>query len=334
VKRCALLACLLWCGFARADGPVVLRMAGIAPEGTAWAREVRAFSREVESATHGQLKVKWYLGGIAGDDTQMADRMAREQLDGAASGGPLCLRAAPSLQVMRIPGLVQAREEAHYLLSKLAPTLFDEAHAHGYALLGFGSLGLDVMFLRKPVSSWEELRKVKLWRWDIDAAAAAYSRAMGLDVLTSPLLDAAPAFVSGRVDGLVAIPSAALAFQWYEHVHHLLPLPMGALPGCLIMRVQVYEQLTLEQQAALRAAGAKLGARFGLLTQEQDDALLGGLFAKQGLVPGAVPPQLKNEYFEAGRVARAQLGDKLVPTSLQQRAASWLADWRAEHGTR
>src|SRR6478609_8035830 len=133
-------------------------MAGIAPDGTAWARELRAFSREVESATHGELKVKWYLGGIAGDDAQMADRMAREQLDGAASAGMLCLRAAPSLRVLRVQGLVRTR---------------DEARATGYAMLGLGQLGVDVIFTRRPVASWAELQKLKLWRWDLDETAIA-----------------------------------------------------------------------------------------------------------------------------------------------------------------
>jgi TRAP-type C4-dicarboxylate transport system substrate-binding protein len=309
-------------------------MAGIAPEGTAWAREVRAFAREVEQTTHGQLKVKWYLGGIAGDDTQMADRMTREQLDGAASAGPLCLKVAPSLRVLRVQGLVQTREEANHVMSKLSGAVFEEAHAHGYAMLGLGTLGIDILFLRRPVATWDELKKLKLWRWELDETGLAYARALGLTVVAGSLHDAGTAYAQGRVDGFMAIPSAAFGFQWYEQVHHLLPISMAPLPGCLMMRVQVYEQLTVDQQAALRAAGAKLGARFGLLTQEQDDALLGGLFAKQGLQPAPVTPQLKNEYFEASRIAREKIGDKLVPTSLQQRAAAWLADWRAEHGTR
>jgi TRAP-type C4-dicarboxylate transport system substrate-binding protein len=312
-------------------GPVLLKMAAVAPEGTAWARELRAFSREIESATHGELKVKWYLGGIAGDDKQMADRMAREQLDGAASAGMLCLQISPSLRVLRVHGLVRTRDEAQYIQAKLGGSVVEEARAAGYALLGLGQLGVDVIFTRAPVSSWSELRKLRLWRWDLDDTAVAYSRAMGLEVVTAPLADAARVYDEGKVDGFIGIPSAALGLQWYEHAHHLLAPSMGALPGCLIMRLGTFQQLSAEQQSALRAAGAKLGARFEEVTRQQDDALLGGLFAKQGVRPLAMDQAFTRDYFEANRLARDQIGGRLVPLALRQRVASWLADWRAEH---
>ncbi len=40
--------------------PVTLRLASVAPEGTAFARELRAFGREVQAATHDTVTVKWY----------------------------------------------------------------------------------------------------------------------------------------------------------------------------------------------------------------------------------------------------------------------------------
>ena len=46
--------------------PVTLRFASLVPEGTAWARELRAFARDVENLSHGNLRVKWYFGGITG----------------------------------------------------------------------------------------------------------------------------------------------------------------------------------------------------------------------------------------------------------------------------
>ncbi|MCA1664398.1 MAG: hypothetical protein LC659_09050, partial [Myxococcales bacterium] len=62
----------------------VLRMAAIAPEGTSWARELKAFARGVEKATDGALRVKWYLGGVAGDEAEELARVERDQLDGGA----------------------------------------------------------------------------------------------------------------------------------------------------------------------------------------------------------------------------------------------------------
>ena len=56
--------------------PTVLRMAAIAPEGTSWARELKAFARNLERATDGAVRVKWYLGGVAGDEAEEVERIS------------------------------------------------------------------------------------------------------------------------------------------------------------------------------------------------------------------------------------------------------------------
>src|SRR5690348_13261182 len=120
----AVLALALLGAPAHAD-PVVLRMASIAPDGTGWARELKAFARDVEAGSHGQLKIKWYFGGIAGDESQVPQRIRKGQLDGEAAA-ITCARLAPSLKVLRVVGLFRQREEASYVLSRLQPTVTRE----------------------------------------------------------------------------------------------------------------------------------------------------------------------------------------------------------------
>src|SRR6187399_1902252 len=93
----ALCVLMLCTSVGRADQ--VLRIGTIIPDGTAWAREVKALGREVESETRGGLRMKWYMGGVAGDEMEMAERVKRGQLDGILSGSVLCEKLAPSLQV-------------------------------------------------------------------------------------------------------------------------------------------------------------------------------------------------------------------------------------------
>src|SRR5437870_3661048 len=100
----ALLALVLLTTQQQQPEPVVLRLGTVAPDGTAWARELRSFGRDVESGTHGAVRVKFYFGSIAGDEIAALDRIRRGQLDGMASG-VACHRIMPSLRVTRIAGL-------------------------------------------------------------------------------------------------------------------------------------------------------------------------------------------------------------------------------------
>ena len=45
-----------------------IKFATLAPEGTTLMKEMRAFADEVEKATGGAVKFKFYSGGISGDE--------------------------------------------------------------------------------------------------------------------------------------------------------------------------------------------------------------------------------------------------------------------------
>jgi TRAP-type C4-dicarboxylate transport system substrate-binding protein len=104
-------------GAALAD-PMRLRLATPAPEGSAYARELHSFSREVLAGTSGHVEPKWYMDGIAGDELTQIERMRRGQLDGAGLAFG-CERLAPSLLAVRIVGFVRSRDEASFVLRNL-----------------------------------------------------------------------------------------------------------------------------------------------------------------------------------------------------------------------
>ena len=315
----------------RAEPKYVIRMAAIAPDGTGWAREVRAFARDVEAETDGEVRIKWYMGGIAGNEVEVIDRIKRGQVDGAASAGPLCAKVSPSWRVFAIVGLFQSRDELHYVQQALRPRLADEFRRSGFEPLAFGSLGPHVILSSRRVTTLAEARKQKLFIWDLDDVGVAMSRAMGLDVVPLPLEQAARAYDDHRLDGFISIPSATLGFQWYTRAHFMLNLQLEFVTGCIAITSRAYDRLPAEDQRALLGAAAKLAERIDVVTRAQDDQLLGGIFERQGVVPQAASEQLRAEFLTAARAARDQLGERLAPVELIQKVLALLADYRLEH---
>ena len=152
-----------------------------------------------------------------------------------------------------------------------------------------------------------------------------------MNVVALPLEEAGRAFDEQRVDGFFAIPSAALAFQWFSRSLYLTDLHTSYLWGCAFITARSFDRLPVEHQNLLRAAGAKLSARIEEAGRQLDDTLLGGLFEKQGVVRNPVSTALRNDFLAAARVARDRLGEKLVPPQLLQQVLAMLADYRAEH---
>jgi TRAP-type C4-dicarboxylate transport system substrate-binding protein len=322
-----LLLTLLW--QQPAPAPVVLRMGTVAPDGTAWARELKQFGRDVEAATNGAVKVKFYFSSIAGDEIAVLDRVKRGQLDGMASG-VACHRVMPSLRVTRIAGLFQTRGEAAYVTDRLNSELMAEAQTNGYQLLAVGGFGTDVIMSRVPIRTMAELRKTRLWIWDIDEVLRLHLPGLGMNLVPLPVEDAGHAIADGRVEGVNALAAAALAFQWSTQFKYFTDLRSSYLSGCLAVSNRAIDRLPHSTQEAIRAAAAKFRVRFEELGGQQDEQLL-RVFRQQGMTQVEVTSSFRAEFLEAARAARERLGDQLVPTKLLAQVQVMLADYRAEH---
>jgi len=309
----------------------VLRFATVAPDGTEWARLSRAFAREVEDETHGEVTVKWYFGGIAGDEADMIARVRRGQLDGVASGGGLCQRLAPTVRVVHLVGLFQSREEALYVLGRLKPRIDQEFAHQGFANLGEAGFGVDIVFSRAPVRSLEDLRRGRFWIWDLDDVYRAELPAMGIHVVPRPLDKALGAYERGEIDGFIGIPAAALAFQWSTRARYFSDLRVGYVLGCLVMAESALDPLPTEAQNAVRGAAGRLMRHMEDMGEQQDAALVHSLFEKQGMRRVEVSKLFRTEFLDAARAARLKLGPSLTTQSLLDDINGWLADYRSDH---
>ena len=331
MKR-ALVVLAAWsvAGTAHADR-TVLRLATAAPDATSWAKELRAFGRDVEASTDGQVAIKWYMGGMAGDEKEALGRIGKAQLDGMASG-IICGEVAPSMRALNVPGIVRDRDEANYVSQKLQTQFAAEAQKNGFALLFTAGLGPTMVFSRTPVRTMSELRTIKLWRWELDQWGVMATREMGMPVTAGSLEDAARLYDDGKVDGFTTMPSAALAFQWSTQAKYITPLPVGYVQGCMLLANRAWDRLTQKQRDAVMAAAAKCAHRFEEVGREQDAQLLGGLFERQGIKMVPLSTALRAQYFDAARAARERLGDKLLTRALLDDVMRLLADYRAENG--
>ena len=327
-----LLLTLLTATTAAADEqpPIVLRMAAIAPEGTGWARELKALARDVDTATHGTVRMKWYLGGIAGDETAALGRIRRGQLDGAA-GALFCGSLSPTLAVTRIAGLVQSRDEALYLINHLRSRIEDDFKKAGFHDLVLGDFGNDIVFLRDRIDSFAELKKHPLWVWNADNVVRRQMQLMGMNTVPGAIEQLTAMYDANQIDAFFVIPTAALAFQWTTRARYFIDLRSSMLAGCMTVTQKSYDQLSFDQQQALTTAAAKFRVRFEDLGKREDALLLGGMLEKQGVHKLPASEGLRNAFIEAASAARAQLDDKIVPSGLVKEAIDLLSTYRAAH---
>ena len=205
--------------------------------------------------------MKIYYSAIGGDEFTVLERIKRDQLDGAI-GSESCTRLGPSLRVTRIFGLFQSRQESFYVLGRLAPLLDKEFLEHGFINLGEATLGPETLFTRRPVHDMNELRATLLWIWDADDTLKLQAQALGMHTVGTSLDAATHAYDDKSVDGFVAMPSAALAFQWSAQARYLENLDMSYRNGCVFLASRAFDPLPIETQRYIRNATGKLRSRW------------------------------------------------------------------------
>jgi TRAP-type C4-dicarboxylate transport system substrate-binding protein len=154
---------------------------------------------------------------------------------------------------------------------------------------------------------------------------------VGGKVVLTGVNEARKTYDEGRVDGFVAVPTAALAFQWSAATRYVTDLRVGFLAGCVIMSARAMDGLPNELREVLKTAGAHLAARFEDVGRATDEALLGGAFAKQGMAPVIVSPTLQAAYEGVAAEARVRLSDKLAPRPVLDRVAGIIDEYRRTH---
>jgi TRAP-type C4-dicarboxylate transport system substrate-binding protein len=309
-----------------AGEPHVVRMACIVPDGSGFARELKAMANEMQTASQGRVHVKLYLGAVAGDELEMLARIRRGQLDGMASAGMACEQLSPSLKVMRMPALFDSREDVHAVLSRLKAIWDKEFLGNGFRNLGETLIGPAFVFARHPDRSLEDLRRHVWWVWDSDRMMANLFPALGIKTLSLPIHEAARAYEAGKVDGFTITPSAALAFQWSSTAKYYINLPLAYVTGCLAMSSRLFDALDIADQQALLSAAAKAVIRIEDVARETDRQLMNGLFKRQGLLEVKPDERFRQQYRDAARQARHELARSEVPQALLDQVEGLLVE--------
>lgn len=275
-RAIVLLASLL---LAAADpaAAVVIKLGTVAPEGSPWHDTLRDIAAAWQKLSNGQVTLRIYPGGVAGDESDMLRKMRIGQLNAAAltSGG--LGDVIPEIKALTFPLLLRDDGEMAAVFAKLGPRLSAALDAKGYKVLTWSSAGWVYFFSRKPVTLPEDLQSQKLFFWGSDSQYVELLKQSGFQPLSLAVTDLLPSLQTGLVDAFAAPPAAALSFQWFALTPHMADLKWQPLPGATVVSAKAWGEIPaalrplLEQAAA--AAGAKLQARIDLLNDQAVEAM-------------------------------------------------------------
>src|SRR5574340_1566168 len=119
-----LCACALFAATAAHAADVyVLKFATLAPQGSTWMKAFDAWGKELASKSQGRLVVKFYPGGIAGDEPDMLKKIRFGQLQGAALSDHGIGEIFPPARILEAPFLFRDHAEIDVVRAAIQPAL-------------------------------------------------------------------------------------------------------------------------------------------------------------------------------------------------------------------
>lgn len=239
-----------------------LKVALLAPEGTTWARNVKAMAREVGEATGGAVGMRLYFGGSQGDEADVLRKIRLGQLHGGVFTGRTLGAISGDARVLELPFTFHKDEaKALRVTRELAPFLEGRLEAKGFASLGLVGLGQVHFVSTRAARGLDDLKGVKIWSWEGDALVGAVLEEMGFVSVPLALPEVLPSLSTGVVEAAYAPPLGVLALQWHTKVGHLIDAPLAWSVGAFLIDKRAWDGLSPGHRKAVRSVGAKFVER-------------------------------------------------------------------------
>ena len=306
-----------------------LKIATLLPDGTIWMKAMRASAREIEERTEGRLKLRFYPGGVMGNDKSVLRKIRVGQLHGGVLTTGSLAGIYKDIEIYSLPFLFRSFEEIDYVRKKIDPLLIDNLARKGYISFGLSEGGFVYLMSQTPISREGELRRHKVWAPEGDQISLIGFRSMGITPIQLPLTDVLTGLQTGLIDTIGASPAGAIALQWHTRVNYITDIPVLYLYGALVITDKALARLPTSDRVILTEVLGEAIRQTDINTRK-DNYNAWQALQKQGIEIVKPTPDDMKEWRAIVDRAVLQIGEEGAYTQkLYSRIQRYLADFRS-----
>ena len=228
--------------------PVVIKLATLAPEGSSWIETFNSINAEIQQKTGGQVRCKFYAGGVLGDEKDMLRKMHIGQIHAAALTSAGLSAIFNEMDVFQIPFLFESHEEVDFVLTQMDTFFRQGFDKNNCVLLGWSEAGFVRLMSTKPVATLADLRKVKVWTWEDAPMTRIIFEEARVSAIPLSVPDVLVGLQTGLVDVVYAPPSGAISLQWFTKTRYITDVKLIYLIGGVVIKKKVFNKISPDHQ--------------------------------------------------------------------------------------
>ncbi len=295
-----------------------LKIATLAPAGTTWMKEMKVGASLIKERTEGRVKLKFYPGGVMGNDRSVHRKIKIGQLHGGAFTPGGLAQVNTSIQALGLPMMFRSHDEIDYVRKRIDPVIMREMESSGFVLLGISEGGFVRILSKQPMQDLESIRGSKVWIPEGDQIGQIAFRALGITPISLPISDVFTGLQTGLIETVAVNPTAAIAFQWHTSTSFMTEIPISYLIGVMAIQKKAFDILSPDDQGIVREEIGKVFNRLDMLNRSDNLAAKAAL-QQQGISfvvpnPGeaerwrSIANQAIDEMVESGVISKEIVG--------------------------
>jgi len=235
-----------------ASAKYCLKMATLAPKTVGWARHIQIIMHPaIKKATDGQVKLKWYWGGVMGDDRDYVQKMQIGQLDGAALSGQGVVLACPEMAVVELPFMFENYEEVDYIRKVMRDDFDQIASQNGYKIFIWADQDFDQIYsVKYEMSQMDHFKKASILTWYGDLEMALLSE-LGSDPIPVTVPEISSSIRQGVVDTFIAPSVWVIGSQMYTIMKYVNPVKIRYSPAAAFITLKSWNKIPEKYQKSL-----------------------------------------------------------------------------------
>jgi TRAP-type C4-dicarboxylate transport system substrate-binding protein len=273
-----------------------LKIASLSPEGSVWMQKMREGAQELAQKTDDRVQIKYYPGGVMGDDKAVLRKIRIGQLHGGAVVSGSLSRFYPDNQIYSLPLKFKSFEEVDYVRKFLDQRIIEGLEKNGFVTFGIAEGGFAYVMSKAPIRSVNEMRRQRVWIPDNDPMILEAVKAFGITPIPLSIADVRAGLQTGLINTVTTPPIGAVALQWHTQVKYLMDEPFLYIYGVLAVDRKVFKKIAPDDQRVFREIMGRVFRDLDRLNRQDNVKALKAL-RKQGIEFVKVPADSMAKWY-------------------------------------
>jgi TRAP-type C4-dicarboxylate transport system substrate-binding protein len=309
-------------------GATQLKIATVAPEGSGWMQSMRLAAGEIKSKTNGRVEIKFYAGGVMGNDKKVLRKIRIGQLQGGVFTANGLSERYRDILIYGLPLVFRTQEEADYVRERMDPLLTQGLDDSGFVSFGFAGGGFAKLMGNEPIGHLDDLRGRKVWVPEGDTVSYEAMVALNLAPVVLPITDVLMGLQTGLLEYIATPPVGAVILQWFTKVKYVSNLPLVYTLATMVIDKRAFFSISDVDQATVREILTAVYDDFDSQNKE-DNLQAEEALAANGLKFIDLQPEIIASWREAARQANEKMAEKgLFSKDLLNALLSYVEEYR------